>query len=99
MAWNLIEKSRSCPRCETPHKLQLKLYLATIASNVQKPFVIIKMCSTIFTKHLVDQCLSDPCKNGGTCALDGDGYATCTCPELFTSHHCEEVIGSKYCPN
>ena len=49
------------------------------------------------TKCLADQCLSDPCKNGGTCALDDEEFATCTCVSGLTGDHCEDVIGSRYC--
>ena len=36
----------------------------------------------------IDECLSEPCENNGTC-VDGAGGHTCICTALFTGHNCE----------
>ena len=38
---------------------------------------------------LVNPCDSSPCKNGGTCANDGDSF-NCTCTDKFEGPTCEE---------
>ena len=38
---------------------------------------------------LVNPCDSSPCKNGGTCANDGDNF-NCKCTEKFEGATCEE---------
>ena len=35
-----------------------------------------------------DPCLSDPCRNGGTCTVASVNY-TCSCPSGFTGMLCE----------
>jgi hypothetical protein len=45
----------------------------------------------------IDGCVSDPCKNNGTCTdaiqgLEGTNY-TCSCPDPFTGINCTEVKG------
>ena len=41
----------------------------------------------------IDECASEPCLNGGTCADEPNGY-TCTCPIAFTGVHCETEVDS-----
>ena len=36
----------------------------------------------------IDECESNPCKNGGTCK-DGENSYTCTCVPGYTGHDCE----------
>ena len=38
---------------------------------------------------LVNPCDSSPCKNGGTCAKDGDSF-NCKCTDKFEGSTCEE---------
>ena len=38
---------------------------------------------------LVNPCDSSPCKNGGTCAKDGDNF-NCKCTDKFEGSTCEE---------
>ncbi len=45
----------------------------------------------------LDECLSSPCQNGGTC-LDGDyGFYTCLCPENYNGFNCELVFLTTGC--
>ena len=39
----------------------------------------------------VDECISNPCQNGGTCTDALNGY-TCSCPLSFGGTHCENGI-------
>ncbi|XP_037530264.1 slit homolog 2 protein [Nematolebias whitei] len=39
-----------------------------------------------------DPCLSNPCKNDGTCASDPVHYYRCTCPYGFKGQNCEQPI-------
>jgi hypothetical protein len=39
----------------------------------------------------LDSCVSDPCKNNGTCVNDGNGYK-CICDEGFTGQNCEQTL-------
>eukprot|EP00118_Oscarella_pearsei_P012107 m.86113 g.86113 ORF g.86113 m.86113 type:complete len:1096 (+) comp36490_c0_seq3:38-3325(+) len=43
----------------------------------------------------VDDCLTGPCKNGGTC-LDGNSSYNCLCPPKFTGDLCETPTNSCY---
>lgn len=56
-----------------------------------------RVCETV-----VDPCLSQPCRNGGTCnTLDGGSYS-CTCPLGTSGLRCEEDINeceSRPCKN
>ena len=36
----------------------------------------------------IDECESNPCKNGGTCDEGINSY-TCTCVQRYTGHDCE----------
>ena len=40
-----------------------------------------------------DECLDEPCKNGGTCEQDLQvpGNYTCLCSDEFIGDHCDEV--------
>ncbi|XP_006637889.2 delta and Notch-like epidermal growth factor-related receptor isoform X1 [Lepisosteus oculatus] len=40
---------------------------------------------------LIDHCISQPCKNGGTCSSSVSGYS-CQCPEGFLGSACEQKI-------
>lgn len=37
----------------------------------------------------IDDCMSDPCQNGGTC-IDGIDTYSCECAPGFEGSHCEE---------
>ena len=39
----------------------------------------------------IDECSSNPCKNGGTCTDLGDHY-NCTCIAGYTGYNCETDI-------
>ena len=39
--------------------------------------------------HLVDECLSNPCYNGGTCHSQVSGGFYCTCPPSCAGTRCE----------
>ena len=40
----------------------------------------------------LDECLSYPCQNGGTCEqTEEHGNYTCTCPDEFEGHNCQEL--------
>ena len=36
----------------------------------------------------IDECESNPCKNGASC-VDGIGSYTCNCPQGYTGDECE----------
>ena len=36
----------------------------------------------------INECLSDPCLNGGSCSAIGNEY-TCECVDGYTGIHCE----------
>ena len=38
-----------------------------------------------------DECISNPCLNGGTC-IDGVYNFTCVCPGAFVGHRCEGTL-------
>ena len=40
-----------------------------------------------------DPCLPNPCLNGGTCNLDADRNAVCTCTPQYTDPTCGTFIG------
>ena len=40
-------------------------------------------------ESVVDECMSSPCENGGTC-LDRVNKYTCSCAPSFTGTNCEE---------
>ena len=43
---------------------------------------------TLFLFVDIDECTSNPCQNGGTCADDTGGY-TCRCDVGTSGTHCE----------
>ncbi|KAL9968790.1 hypothetical protein ACROYT_G020915 [Oculina patagonica] len=47
----------------------------------------------------LEQCAAEPCRNGGTCIEQGEGYK-CQCPSQFTGNNCETQIVINPCdPN
>ena len=46
-----------------------------------------------FCETNIDDCVSFPCENGGTC-VDGFDEITCNCPEGFTGTFCEVETGT-----
>ena len=49
------------------------------------------ICSAFFSEN-IDECLSNPCQNDGTCNEGTNSY-TCACVAGFSGDHCE---GSYY---
>lgn len=48
--------------------------------------------------NLLDPCIKDPCRNGGTCANNQsapNGF-TCSCASDFQGDVCEETIGKSH---
>ena len=37
---------------------------------------------------VINHCYDEPCKNNGSCVINGDSYL-CTCPAVFTGPNCE----------
>ncbi|CAH1257314.1 JAG1 [Branchiostoma lanceolatum] len=64
---------------------------------VQYPSNAVCWCDDGWTgvhcETLIDSCESSPCKSGGTCQDEENGYS-CICPPKMTGPNCEEVIGS-----
>ena len=51
-------------------------------------------CIPMFPDIDVDECLSNPCQNGGSC-LDGNNSYTCVCNDtIYRGVHCEKGIDS-----
>ncbi|CAH1247746.1 SELP [Branchiostoma lanceolatum] len=50
--------------------------------------VLLAMKEIIVKQANVDECVSDPCENGGTCEDEINGY-TCTCADGYVGEHCE----------
>ncbi|XP_077867293.1 neural-cadherin-like, partial [Saccoglossus kowalevskii] len=44
---------------------------------------------------LIDECLSDPCLNGGEC-IDGINGYICICPDGYSGIHCEQRVPLAY---
>ncbi|XP_066284042.1 VWFA and cache domain-containing protein 1-like, partial [Branchiostoma lanceolatum] len=68
---------------ETP--LATTTSTTTVAGNTPDPIV-----------PVVGSCTSNPCKSGGTCQDDVNGY-TCVCPPNSAGSHCETVWQSDKC--
>ena len=47
--------------------------------------------SGVFCEIEINECLSVPCQNGGTC-IDNEGAFTCLCLPEFSGALCEEII-------
>jgi len=39
----------------------------------------------------IDECINDPCENGGSCVNSPPGSYTCNCAEGYKGDHCQEV--------
>ena len=48
---------------------------------------------------LLSVCISNPCKNGGTCFVNPQipHVAKCNCPPKFTGDKCQTYIKATYC--
>ena len=54
----------------------------TDTTNLYTTYTIISQLTDI------DECSSNPCKNGGTC-IDGVNMFTCDCPTGFYGYNCD----------
>ena len=65
-------------------------YCVTFFKNQNVPDISIKHVFTIIhVLHTdIDECASNPCQNGGTCADDVNRY-DCTCEAGYTGADCE----------
>ena len=52
------------------------------------------MCNSVLVLIVADKCLSEPCRNGGSCIEDLGGY-TCRCLPGFVGVHCQTGISYK----
>ncbi|XP_078582053.1 cubilin-like isoform X2 [Branchiostoma floridae x Branchiostoma japonicum] len=64
---------------------QLQSRLTSLEQTVQQ---IQASVNTLTTKLTVDECLSNPCRNGGTCMDMYNGFL-CSCPEQWQGSTCE----------
>ena len=84
-------------RFNLPHRAETKLYCSSgVRGNLvvlayrgsrTSSFSLIEV-SVYGLPHLRDQCLSNPCDNGGTCQPSGTFYK-CTCPTGWLGSNCE----------
>ena len=61
---------------------------------VKPPSYSLKVTSYAVSKFFLtdtDECVSNPCLNGGTC-IDGVYNFTCVCPGAFVGHRCEGTL-------
>uniref|UniRef100_A0A8D3DKB4 Slit homolog 2 (Drosophila) n=1 Tax=Scophthalmus maximus TaxID=52904 RepID=A0A8D3DKB4_SCOMX len=79
-------KEPGIARCTGPGDMTDKLLLTTPS----KKFTCTGRHTLIQAK--CDPCLSNPCKNDGTCSNDPVHYYRCTCPYGFKGQNCEEPI-------
>uniref|UniRef100_A0AAQ5YEG4 Slit homolog 2 (Drosophila) n=1 Tax=Amphiprion ocellaris TaxID=80972 RepID=A0AAQ5YEG4_AMPOC len=78
------------------HLMKLQMKEKHIITT-KEPFVIIIQKKNVCPVDMSIQakcepCLSNPCKNDGTCANDPVHYYRCTCPYGFKGQNCEEPI-------
>lgn len=64
------------------------LHPAGKARRFQAPHRYAELAPLLHHSPDVDECQSEPCKNGGTC-WDLPGSFTCYCPEGFVGTQCE----------
>lgn len=58
------------------------------SSPAAGPVFVLSWCLSSCHSPDIDECQSEPCKNGGTCQ-DLPASFTCYCPEGFVGTHCE----------
>ena len=46
---------------------------------------------------LADACSSNPCGTGGTCSLDSNSQAVCTCKQNYYGNNCQYQVTSDVC--
>ena len=58
--------------------------------NVRKKLLGPHSYFTLLLFHFaeIDDCLSAPCQNGGTC-VDGPNHYICECPQNYAGEHCD----------
>ena len=68
-------------------------HLATQETNARQVIVALIDCMRAFCRDVafysdIDECVSSPCNNGGTCIDEIDSFA-CLCMPGFTGDQCE----------
>uniref|UniRef100_A0A3Q0S275 Slit homolog 2 (Drosophila) n=1 Tax=Amphilophus citrinellus TaxID=61819 RepID=A0A3Q0S275_AMPCI len=80
-------KEPGIARCAGPGDMTDKLLLTTPSKKFTCTGPV-----DINIQAKCDPCLSNPCKNDGTCANDPVHYYRCTCPYGFKGQNCDEPI-------
>uniref|UniRef100_A0A672FLA2 Slit homolog 2 (Drosophila) n=1 Tax=Salarias fasciatus TaxID=181472 RepID=A0A672FLA2_SALFA len=80
-------KEPGIARCAGPGDMTDKLLLTTPSKKFTCTGPV-----DISIQAKCDPCLSNPCKNDGTCANDPVHYYRCSCPYGFKGQNCEEPI-------
>ena len=58
--------------------------------SIDKAIFCKRIVTFLLLDFIVNSCTNQPCKNGGTCTVTGEGTYSCKCAEGYYGDSCEK---------